>query len=1480
MADLSSMSDDELQAIASGQQAAPPAQDMSRMTDMDLQNIAGQGKLLSNVPGEGLESSLAKGTTTAALQGVTHAPALGMMGDVRQLQTYLSTYPEYWLGQIMGGDHARPFSDIYNENVKLVEPDKRTFMSQLQAPMGGEEIYQRLIAPQVGQYEPETEAGKLGMAGVSAVTGGVGFNKANTLFDAAKQVVKHAPLNFTAGVSGEAAAEATGDPLAGLVAGVVAPTVGGKIVSGVTNPVKQYLAPAFKSNQETLAGQRLREQATSPQEAMAAGAMPPRPEAYGPETFGETAIDPGLLQAQKAAFTSSPEFAQAVKAMEAERNAARLGSVEALAPEGANVMRPSEVLAQHQAVIDAAEQQSIQALEQRAADLHADLPAGTQPEVTGAGIRKTQQDLADQAQKSRSDLYKAVDPDDRLSVVTADMAKVGQAVKSSFDPNVSLSSPHSSDVVSMVANSPDVMPFNKVIELDKTITNKMAEAKRAGDYTGHGELRVMKDAVQTAINNALDNQHNWEQTAVQAGNLDPKETLANRLTRFGAQGPTGEGGGAGAIPVAATGTTGVPQEGVGERPAGEGLRGAQGDQGVQRLQPAATNFQGDLNNYTIFYPQGNLKARYELADAKDLITSHNTDFMRNPAYPIDDLQSRNRGGVESRNQINDIANKLNPEWLGPSPNSATGAPIVGPDNIVESGNGRTIAIMKAYESGKANNYRQWIENNGYDTSGMKQPILIARRTSDMTPEQRQRFADSSNSSTGLKMNASEQAESDAKMIAGMRNPLKPGEIGSVANRPFVQEFLSKLPMNERGDFVDADGAISFDGERRIAAAAARRAYGDSAVIDKGFMHKDNNMKSVTNGLIDASGPWHEMRQAAANGEIDPNHDVTNQVMDTFKQIMRAKDERKPLTDIFRQSDMFRAPETDAIRAMFSPDGVRLYGRDKIAAGLQDYAEKALQNRAGPSLFGEEAPKVTPKNILDTVVNKLEKTPEEVEPEAEAAPTQAVPEAQPQPTLTPNFDEAAANRLAQAKKAHADYVQTFRQGPIGTILKDNGFKGQYKSLDADVVGKAFPSGDKGYETTKAFIDASDQPGTDNVPAMDKTAETIGHLKDAAILRLRQMMGSSEQLTPKILQKWLQTYGGSLRALEERSPGFIEKYSNIADATDALTQAQALQTELTKQSQLGVAGKLINANTPDEVVSHVGRMIGATDGPTQINNLMQRINKSPALPRQEAIDGLRQAGVTHILNSIQNNGMAGEAHVLSSAKLRNFMNKNSDSIRALYGNDGYANMDRLARDMERNQQILDSVAVKGGSDTAQNKNFVTKLMGVAGHPASVGSAFMLAGIEAYDKLGWGGALAVGAAKAAQTAINSLRSHGVENVQKLYEKGLLDPKVGSALMQKAFDADGKIKVEALRRLANVVAASSRTALQSQLDQEAQRQDLLQRETLGRASGGRVFDISDRLVRAAEQAKKAESDKTEAILNVPDDMVAQALNVAQAAI
>ena len=85
--------------------------------------------------------------------------------------------------------------------------------------------------------------------------------------------------------------------------------------------------------------------------------------------------------------------------------------------------------------------------------------------------------------------------------------------------------------------------------------------------------------------------------------------------------------------------------------------------------------------------------RYKVVDADNLIASTTELGGQNPAYP-QELQPRQRDRMASLEQITRIANNIDPELLADSRLASEGAPIVGADNIIESGNGRVLALLQ------------------------------------------------------------------------------------------------------------------------------------------------------------------------------------------------------------------------------------------------------------------------------------------------------------------------------------------------------------------------------------------------------------------------------------------------------------------------------------------------------------------------------------------------------------------------------------------------------------------------------------------------------------------------------------------------------------------------------------------------------------------------------------------------------------------
>ena len=171
-----------------------------------------------------------------------------------------------------------------------------------------------------------------------------------------------------------------------------------------------------------------------------------------------------------------------------------------------------------------------------------------------------------------------------------------------------------------------------------------------------------------------------------------------------------------------------------------------------------------------------IDTRLEIVEADQLVTSHDETGGVNPSFP-EDLQPRDRSRQDWRRRVADGAENLSPETLGDTGNAYDGAPVVGPDNVVESGNTRTLAMRKAYQSGKADEYKQWLKQNagafGLDPDqidGMRNPVLVRRRAGQMTAEQRAVFAQEAN----VRPEQGETtAKAEPKPAEGIKNPMPP-----------------------------------------------------------------------------------------------------------------------------------------------------------------------------------------------------------------------------------------------------------------------------------------------------------------------------------------------------------------------------------------------------------------------------------------------------------------------------------------------------------------------------------------------------------------------------------------------------------------------------------------------------------------------------------------------------------------------------------
>lgn len=356
--------------------------------------------------------------------------------------------------------------------------------------------------------------------------------------------------------------------------------------------------------------------------------------------------------------------------------------------------------------------------------------------------------------------------------------------------------------------------------------------------------------------------------------------------------------------------------------------------------------------------------QYAVVEASSLVPSQTAEGHPNPAFPAE-LQPRDRTRAVSQNQIAQIAQNLNPRLLDRSANAGDGAPIIAQSGIVESGNGRSLALQRAYSENlpSAERYREHLKAQGYPVDGMQHPVLVRVRTGEMTPEDRQSFVREANQSNQMGYSATERAMADASALPHSALDLyRGGDVESAANRDFVRAFLSHaVPENEHAGMISREGALSQEAVRRVRAALLAKAYGDPDFVSAIVEDQDTNIKAIGGALTDAAADWAKMRAMADSGEIPPALDQTGKLLEAVNLVGHARQSGRNVAELVGQRDIFTGDAVDPdvegwLRLMFRniKDWTQPVGRDKLAEALRNYAQEAQKAQVGINLFGQEA----------------------------------------------------------------------------------------------------------------------------------------------------------------------------------------------------------------------------------------------------------------------------------------------------------------------------------------------------------------------------------------------------------------------------------------------------------------------------------------------------------------------------------------------
>jgi hypothetical protein len=443
--------------------------------------------------------------------------------------------------------------------------------------------------------------------------------------------------------------------------------------------------------------------------------------------------------------------------------------------------------------------------------------------------------------------------------------------------------------------------------------------------------------------------------------------------------------------------------------------------------PGGQALRGHLEPHEVSTPDGkSVRVMPIVAEASELRTSGDAGYDKT-------LQPRNRARAASQVQINDMAKNLNPNRLGVSSEADRGAPIVGPDGMVESGNGRVQAIRQAYaENGPAaERSRAWLQSQGVDVSKYREPILVRGRTTSMTPQERQAFTVSANQSATLSLSAAERALADSRSLSPevlslIRNP---ADLGAADNRDFVRAFMRTVPQSEQAALMTANGELSSEGLGRIRNAVLAKAYGDSPVLTRVAESAHDDIKSISNGLSAAAPEWAALRARVAAGEVPAGLDVTKDLIDAVNRTAAIRGRGVGLAESHAQADAFAhtSPESEALQRLFyGADGKGAASAQQVANALRSYAQEASKVNAAPGLDLGLAP-VKAGDILKTVAGKVG-APAELAQEVKEA-TAAAQAAAPA-EKGPPIGEVSLKQMDQARKRLVTLYGDARRAAMG------------------------------------------------------------------------------------------------------------------------------------------------------------------------------------------------------------------------------------------------------------------------------------------------------------------------------------------------------------------------------------------------------------------------------------------------------------------
>jgi hypothetical protein len=360
-----------------------------------------------------------------------------------------------------------------------------------------------------------------------------------------------------------------------------------------------------------------------------------------------------------------------------------------------------------------------------------------------------------------------------------------------------------------------------------------------------------------------------------------------------------------------------------------------------------------------------------------------------------------------------------------------------------------------------------------------------------------------------------------------------------------------------------------------------------------------------------------------------------------------------------------------------------------------------------------------------------------------------------------FDQAALDRLNAARGATRQRVETFDNPTLGSIRRRPSTVSPYDMPSGAVPGRIFFPGPKSPEAIQRFRKAVGDEQA--IPAL--TGYAVNRMRKAALT-------ADGTIDPAKANAWLRQHADAMRSFPELAQS-IKRAINSSEVMGAVARHQRQQLD---DAQLGLVGRILGTNDPQEVVRIVGSTLARQDAATQIGKLHKAIGND-----KEAQEGLRKAVADFITDRFIGNTEAGTSGLgtIRSDQFQTFVRQKRDALKAAgFTDNEFATIDAIAQDLQRANRSIASVRIPGGSNTVQDALVVR----AGDNPATLLSKIVMAG----GASGIGTSIALGPwigvpAGIATALVGAWRQAGLQTVDDLVKEAMLNPALARHLLEK---------------------------------------------------------------------------------------------------